>query len=57
MAWDQVQQYVRIIVYGASGFMAGRGWISEGESELIGGVVLAVCTLAWTVYWNKHRAV
>lgn len=55
MPWDSVQQYIRIIAYGFSGFLAGYGFMSEGQSEMLGGAIVAASALAWTIYWNSTR--
>lgn len=55
MAWDQIQQYVRIIGYAAAGWMASRGYINSDQVDMIGGAILAAGALGWTIFWNVHR--
>jgi len=55
MAWDNVQQYVRIIGYAAAGWLASRGYINADQVDMIGGAVVAGAALSWTIYWNKNR--
>jgi len=55
MSWDQAQQYVRIIGYAAAGWMASRGYINQDQVDMIGGAILAIGALSWTIAWNWKR--
>lgn len=53
--WDSVQQFLRIAAYNVAGFMAGKGWIGNDQTDVAAGAIIGVATLVWTIYWNRKR--
>lgn len=52
---DQAQQIIRIFVQLASGYLIGKGYMSEDSSlEIIGGVTSGL-TVAWWAFWDWKR--
>lgn len=53
---EQVQQYIRVVIYWLAGFAVNYGWISSDDKTALIGVAVTVANLAWTIYGNRLLA-
>ena len=53
MNQDQFMGVVRALIALGSGYLVGHGYQSQGDAELLTGVVLAIAPLVWTMI--AHR--
>lgn len=56
MTWDNAQQYVRIGLYGATGWLVNRGYVSGEVGDWLAASLLGGANLLWTWFWNRQRA-
>ena len=50
---EQVQQYIRVVIYWAAGFAVNYGWISNSDKAFYIGMAVSGLNLAWTVYGTR----
>jgi hypothetical protein len=55
MTWDTVQQFVRIVIQFAAGWLASRGIIEASMVETIVGAALSLGGVAWWALWQRKR--
>jgi hypothetical protein len=55
MNWDTVQQFIRIVLQLAAGFMVQRGLLTEEMAVTATGAILSLAGVAWWAFWNKKR--
>lgn len=55
--WDGLQQWIRIMLYVASGFLAREGLLDGTNAELFISGGMAIATGVWTVLWNRKEVV
>lgn len=56
MTWDNVQQFARILAYGASGYLVNAGQLDPANGETLGGAILALLSVGWWFFWNRKKA-
>lgn len=55
MNWDTIQQFVRIVMQLAAGFLVQRGLITEEMSVTLVGAVVSIGGIAWWALWERVR--
>jgi hypothetical protein len=55
MNWDTVQQFIRIVLQLAAGFMVQRGLLTEEMAVTATGAILSLAGVLWWAFWNKKR--
>ena len=55
MSWDNIQQLVRILAYGAAGWLVNAGHLDPSNGETLGGALLGLASVAWWWFWNRKQ--
>jgi|694.fasta_scaffold115528_5 hypothetical protein len=55
MNWDNIQQFIRIVLQLAAGFMVQRGLLTEEMAVTATGALMSLAGVAWWMFWNKKR--
>lgn len=53
MNWNDIQQIVRIVLYGAAGWLVNAGQLDAANAETLAGGALAIVSVAWWWFWNR----
>ena len=53
MKWEDIQQFVRILCFMASGALVNAGQLDAANGETLGGALLGVASVAWWFIWNR----
>lgn len=55
MTWDTVQQFVRILLQLAAGWLLSQGYLSEEMATTLVGSLLSVAGILWWAVWERNR--
>lgn len=55
MNWDTVQQFVRILMQLAAGWLVNQGIITADMSTTLVGAIVSVAGIAWWALWERSR--
>lgn len=53
MNWNDIQQIVRIVMYGAAGWLGAAGGLDPANVETLGGALVALVSVGWWWFWNR----
>jgi hypothetical protein len=55
MQWDTVQQFIRILLQFAAGWLVQKGYINADMAVTFTGAMLSLAGIAWWAIWNRTR--
>ena len=55
IAWDQIQQLIRIVAQLIAGYLIGTGVFDEGIAEEFVGGIISIAAVVWWVVWERRR--
>lgn len=55
MNWDTIQQFIRILMQIAAGFLVQRGLITEEMGVTLTGAIVSLGGIAWWILWDRKR--
>ncbi len=53
---EQVQSYIRIVIYWAAGAAVNYGWLASDKSSAIAGAIVTAANFGWTLWGNRLMA-